>query len=116
MTDSIMTSYDALADAFALALKRPEGAIGLTSPEAAFIAQVHADYIPGELTGVAVSDLAANLADFWAYAARRDGPGPQIRRVRAKAGDKTPLPFDRLEILQTDSPFLVDSVMGEIAD
>ncbi len=116
MTDSLITSHDALADAFALALKRPEGAIGLNSPQAAFVAQVHADYIPGELAGVAVSDLAANLADFWAYAAKRDGPGPQIRRVRARANDKTALPFDRLEILQTDSPFLVDSVMGEIAD
>jgi hypothetical protein len=93
MTDSIITSHDALADAFALALKHPEGAIGLSTSEAAFIAQVHADYIPGELTGVAVSDLAANLADFWTYAAKRDGPGPQIRRVRARANDKTPLPW-----------------------
>jgi len=117
MTDSnIPTSHDALADAFALALKRSEGAIGLTSAEAAFVAQVHADYIPGEMAGTSIADLAANLADVWGWAATRSGAEPLIRRVRAKAQDKTLLPFDRLEILQTDSPFLVDSVMGEIAD
>jgi len=117
MTDSnTPASHDALADAFALALKRPKGAIDLSTDEAAFIAQVHADYIPGELAGTSISDLAANLADLWTWAAKREASGPQIRRVRAKAQDKTPLPFDRLEILQTDSPFLVDSVMGEIAD
>ena len=100
MTDSaVSASHDALADAFALALKRPEGAIGLSTAEAAFVAQVHADYIPGEMAGTSIADLAANLADFWAYAAKREGPEPRIRRVRARAQDKTPMPYDRLEIL-----------------
>ena len=46
---------------------------------------------------------------FWRFAARRAGPDPAIRIVRA--GDS-----DRLDIVQADSPFLVDSVMGEIAE
>jgi glutamate dehydrogenase len=117
MTDSTLSaSYDALAEAFALALKRPEAEIGLSPAEVAFVAQVHADYIPGEMAGTTVADLAVNLADFWGWAGRRESAKPQIRRVRARAQDKSPLPYDRLEILQTDSPFLVDSVMGEIAD
>ena len=117
MTDSaLLASFDALAEAFALVLKRPEAALGLSPAEIAFITQVHADYIPGEMAGTSIADLAANLADFWGWAGKRDGAEPLIRRVRAKAADRSPLPYDRLEILQTDSPFLVDSVMGEIAD
>jgi glutamate dehydrogenase len=105
-----------LAEAFALALNRPEGRSGLSDAEVAFVAQVFADFVPGELAGASLADLAANLAAVWIQAARRAGAAPQIRRVPAMAADGSPLPFDRLEILQTDSPFLVDSVMGEIAD
>jgi len=115
-SDFAATEAD-LAEAFALALKRPGGAAALSNAEAAFVTQVFADYVPGELEGASLADLAANLASFWAYGARRTGKGPQIRRVKAVAADKgQALAFDRLEIVQDDSRFLVDSVMGEIAD
>jgi len=112
----IATEAD-LAEAFALALGRPDGASELTAAEAVFVAQVFADYVPGELAGATLADLAANLAGFWTHAGKRAGTKPQIRRVKAVSADKNhPLAFDRLEIVQDDSRFLVDSIMGEIAD
>jgi glutamate dehydrogenase len=104
---------DALAEAFAKALNRPEAA-ALDAAEAAFLAQMREDYAPEELPGLATADLAANLADFWRFAARRAEPGPAMRIVDA-TGDAG-LAIDRLDIVQDDSPFLVDSVMAEIAE
>lgn len=77
----------------------------------AFVAQAAADAQPDELPELSTADLARNLADFWRFAERRRGRGPQIRIAAADGG-----PLDRLEIVQDDAPFLVDSVMGEIAD
>ncbi len=79
----------------------------------AFAAQAAADAAPDELPELSVSQLAQNLADFWRFGERRRGRGPTIRIVRALDG-KTGL--DRLEIVQDDAPFLVDSIMGEIAE
>src|SRR5688572_31985473 len=83
------------------------------SPAAAkaFVTQSQGDISPEELPELSVADLAANLADFWRFGERRRGRGPQIRIVAA-SGAK----LDRLEIVQDDAPFLVDSVMGEISD
>jgi glutamate dehydrogenase len=83
------------------------------APARAFADQVAADAAPDELPELSSEELAANLADFWRFAERRRGRAPQIRVVpvigEAHAG------LDRLEIVQDDAPFLVDSVMGEIA-
>jgi len=104
----------ALADAFAKALKRPAGVLDET--ETAFIDQVAEDYLADELPEFSVADFAANVADFWAYAETRTGAEPMIRMARAARADGTAVGRDRLEILQTDSPFLVDSVMAQIAE
>ena len=109
-------SEDGLAQAFAAALKRPGGAAALTPTETTYIRQMFADYLPEELAEASLADVAANLANFWTHAAKRADPSPQIRRVPTLSADGHALPFDRLDILQTDSPFLVDSVMGEIAE
>ncbi len=105
---------DPLAEAFARDLGRADGGAGLSASEAAFLAQVREDYVPEELPGLTLAELAANLVDFWRFAGRRAGPGPAMRIVAAlgAAGQG----IDRLDIVQNDSPFLVDSVMGEIAD
>ncbi|HEV2532515.1 NAD-glutamate dehydrogenase, partial [Phenylobacterium sp.] len=78
-----------------------------------FASQAAADAAPDELPELSTPELAANLADFWRYGERRRGRAPSIRIVPA-LGRKGGL--DRLEIVQDDAPFLVDSVMGEIAD
>ena len=84
-----------------------------TAPAAvkAFVKQVAEDAQPEETPELTTADLAKNLADFWAYAAKRRGRAPQIRIT-----DTLGASYDRLEIVQDDAPFLVDSVMGEIAD
>ncbi|HEX3701046.1 MAG TPA: NAD-glutamate dehydrogenase [Phenylobacterium sp.] len=78
-----------------------------------FAEQAGADAAPDELPELSTGELAANLADFWRFGERRRGRGPAIRIAPAK-GRKAA--FDRLEIVQDDAPFLVDSIMGEIAD
>ncbi|HSV02280.1 MAG TPA: NAD-glutamate dehydrogenase [Phenylobacterium sp.] len=78
-----------------------------------FAAQAAEDAAPDELPELSTPELARNLADFWRFGERRRGRAPTIRIVRA-VGRRAEL--DRLEIVQEDAPFLVDSVMGEIAD
>ena len=77
----------------------------------AFAKQAAEDAQPDELPELSAADLARNLSDFWRFAERRRGRGPQIR-ITPTLGAQ----LDRLEIVQDDAPFLVDSIMGEIAD
>jgi glutamate dehydrogenase len=77
----------------------------------AFAKQAADDAQPDELPELSAADLARNLADFWRFAERRRGRAPQIRIAAATGAE-----LDRLEIVQDDAPFLVDSIMGEIAD
>jgi glutamate dehydrogenase len=79
-----------------------------------FAAQAAADAVPEELPELSAQDLAANLADFWRFGDRRRGRAPMIRIAPVVCRRDQRL--DRLEIIQDDAPFLVDSVMGEIAE
>ena len=90
---------------------------GSPQPEAArraFLASVLEDYRPEELPGVGVADLAAILAGFLSWAA--GAVLPAARLVRASGAEGGDLGLDLLEIAQTDSPFIVDSVMGAVVD
>ena len=78
----------------------------------AFADQAAPDAAPDELPEIHLDDLAANLADFWRFGARRRGRKPALRIAPMIGGQG----LDRLEIVQDDCPFLVDSIMGEIAD
>ncbi len=80
----------------------------------AFSAQVDADTAPGELPLLTTAEVAQNLADFWRSTQRRPGRGAKMRIAPVLGGNNAPL--DRLEIVQDDAPFLVDSIMGEIAE
>ncbi|WP_371129897.1 NAD-glutamate dehydrogenase [Phenylobacterium sp.] len=77
-----------------------------------FITQAAEDAAPDELPEISTAALAALLADFWGFAATRKGSAPAIRLAPVDGAPE----LERLEILQNDAPFLVDSVMGEIAD
>jgi glutamate dehydrogenase len=92
-------------------------AIGHEPQEAAaraFAEQASADALPDEVPELTANEIAANLADFWRFGAHRRGRGASIRIVPVEGARHGGL--DRLEIVQDDAPFLVDSVMGEIAD
>src|SRR5580704_7581858 len=89
------------AFAEALAVKAPDAV------QADFIGQMAADYVPEELPALDAAALGVGLAELWDFAARETAQ-PGIRIVRAGRSD-------RLDVVQGDRPFLVDSVMGEIA-
>jgi glutamate dehydrogenase len=78
----------------------------------AFIAQAAQDAAPDELPELSPEGLAEILADFWGHTVVRKGKGPAIRLAAVPGAPN----LDRLEIVQSDAPFLVDSVMGEIAE
>ncbi len=105
---------DSLAAAFARALGHGKASEGLTATEAAFLRQMREDYVADELPGLTEADLAANLAELWRFAARRENSDPAMRILPAlgeAAGDVA-----RLDIVQDDTLFLVDSVMAQIAE
>jgi glutamate dehydrogenase len=79
-----------------------------------FAQQAAGDIRADELPELTAEEVSANLADFWAFGERRRGQAPHVR-VAPVIGEKA-AGLDRLEIVQDDCPFLVDSVMGEIAD
>jgi glutamate dehydrogenase len=102
-----------VAPALARAIVKAVGKDPESEAVQAFAEQVAADAAPDELPELSTADLARDLAGFWAFGERRRGRGPTIR-IADGAGRKAKL--DRLEIVQDDAPFLVDSIMGEIAD
>ena len=77
----------------------------------AFAGQASDDAAPDELPELTTANLAANLADFWRFGERRRGRTPTIRLAPVIGAA-----LDRLEIVQDDAPFLVDSIMAEIAE
>ena len=79
-----------------------------------FAQQAAADAAADELPELTAAGIAANLADFWRFGERRRSHRPSIR-VAPVLGDKA-AGLDRLEIVQDDAPFLVDSIMAEIAE
>ena len=106
------SSSDLAEDAFAKALKRKS----LSPVQQSFLDQVAADWRAEELPGVAFEELSASLADFWRFAEALTAAEPQIRLAPAKGKGGRDLKLDVLQIVQEDRPFLVDSVMGELAD
>jgi len=95
-----------LIEAFAAAAPGP-----LTPEAESFVRQAEAQ-IEGEgVNDLPTTVLAGVLSDFWTFAETRELGVPTLRLRAAEGG----LPYDRLEIVQTDRPFLVDSVMGELA-
>ncbi|HEX8570510.1 MAG TPA: NAD-glutamate dehydrogenase [Caulobacteraceae bacterium] len=101
----------ALSQAFAERL----GQAQLGPAETAFVDDVHEDCGPGEFPDMDAQDVATGLAEFWTFAAGVTADEPQVRLVPAKGADGRDLKRDRLEIVQPDGPFLVDSIMAEVA-
>ncbi|HWU13816.1 MAG TPA: NAD-glutamate dehydrogenase, partial [Caulobacter sp.] len=87
----------------------------LTEPQARFAAQVQEDWSAEELPGFDPADVAHALAEFWAFGETATDPlSIRVRPARSAGG--TDLKSDLLEIVQPDRPFLVDSIMGAVAE
>ncbi|HEX8232454.1 MAG TPA: NAD-glutamate dehydrogenase domain-containing protein, partial [Caulobacteraceae bacterium] len=109
-------SQQALADAFANALKRELGRDGLSEAERAFIAQIHEDCAVDEISGLSAEDLAHLAREFWAFAEQRPEGEAKVRLIQGRGAAGGELGVSVLELIQDDAPFLVDSVMGEVAE
>ena len=111
-TTSQPSSPEALQRAFA-------GAAGgggtLSGLEQSFVAQAFEDYAEDETPELALDDVGAVLADAWRWAERR-APGETRVAVEPLSAAGRATPYDVVRIVQDDGPFLVDSVMGELAD
>ncbi|MEI6438710.1 MAG: NAD-glutamate dehydrogenase [Alphaproteobacteria bacterium] len=77
----------------------------------AILEQVAQDLDPDDLPQASAKVLAGWLANFWAFGTVRKGNRLSLRLIADPA-----LGLDRLEIIQPDAPFLVDSIMGELAE
>jgi glutamate dehydrogenase len=107
-------TLDQLVAAFQAALG--EGDHGPPDEQTAFLKHVLGDLRPGELASLTLADVARALADVWRSRLLPPGETLWIRFQRSTGADGRDLGLDRLEIVQPDAPFLVDSVMGQIAE
>ncbi len=91
-----------------------------TSPgpaEQSFLAQAHEDYAADETPELGGEDLAALLAASWRAAKDYPAGSAPLITVGPLAGaEGQTLDYDLVRIIQTDAPFLVDSVMGALAE
>jgi len=81
-----------------------------------FLRGMYDDASPDELVDLSFEDLAALAHEFWRWRGERAAEQQIVRIRRAMGADKQFLDRDILEIAGPDMPFLVDSVMGEIAE
>ncbi|MBI3438856.1 MAG: NAD-glutamate dehydrogenase [Proteobacteria bacterium] len=90
---------------------------GAVDPSAeVFLRGLYADASPDELADLSLDDLTALGHDLWSWRSERK-PDEQLVRIRRGVGvGGRHLDRDILEVVGPDMPFLVDSVMGELAD
>jgi glutamate dehydrogenase len=90
---------------------------GPGAAERSFLTQAHEDYAADETPELEGEDLAALLAASWqATKAYPENSPPQVTVGPLHAADGHPLGYDLVRIIQPDAPFLVDSVMGALAE
>ncbi len=107
-------TLEALERAFAAGLGAG-GSVG--DLERSFLAQAHEDYAADETPEIDGADLAVVLASAWsAVGDRRPGDAARISvgPLTGAAGRHTG--YDLVQIVQDDGPFLVDSVLGQLAE
>jgi glutamate dehydrogenase len=103
-------SLEALEKAFADRSGSSVGDAAQSASVRSYLAQAYEDYAGDETPELDLNGFAGLLAEVWATVGQRTtGQAPDIS-VRPLAG------YDVVTLLQDDKPFLVDSVMGELAD
>ncbi|WP_122468155.1 NAD-glutamate dehydrogenase [Brevundimonas lutea] len=81
-----------------------------------FLAQALEDYAADEAPELSAEDLACALARFWSSADTREADEDarvEIAPLTDAKGER--LGYDVITAIQSDAPFLVDSLMGELA-
>ncbi|MCA0367767.1 MAG: NAD-glutamate dehydrogenase [Proteobacteria bacterium] len=90
---------------------------GPGAAEQTFLAQAHEDYAADETPELGGEDLAALLAASWDAAKAYPANAAPLITVGALTGaNGQALDYDLIRIVQADAPFLVDSVMGVLAE
>lgn len=103
---------EALEAAYARIVDGPPGAA-----EKSFLAQAFDDYAADETPELGGDDLAALLGLAWRSAqSRKAGEAARVTVSPLAGADGAPTGYDSVLILQDDAPFLVDSVLGELAE
>ena len=104
-------TLEALEAAYAQIVATPPG-----EAERSFLAQAFDDYDADETGKLGVDDLASLFASAWQAASGHQAGEPAQVTVRPLASAQGSIGYDQVLIVQDDAPFLVDSVLGEIAD
>ncbi len=82
-----------------------------------FVALLLGRAAPEDLAGYEASELAALAREAWAFLASRKPGAPKIRFDQPNAADGDRLKsISVIDIVNDDMPFLVDSVMAELAE
>jgi glutamate dehydrogenase len=82
-----------------------------------YLVQAWDDYVADETPELGGADLGALLTSAWTLAnARKTGEPARITIGPLTGADGRPAGYDSITIVQDDRPFLVDSVMGELAE
>jgi glutamate dehydrogenase len=105
-------TLEALEAAFGAATGGPPG-----DAARSYLAQSFDDYAADETPELECPDLAALLVAVWTSAEGRGADDPaRITLGPLTGADGRPTGYDSLALVQEDRPFLVDSVMGELAE
>ncbi len=84
--------------------------------EREFIRQALEDFRPSDLPHLTPADFAVVCRDVWALCEQQAPADPCMSLSDAVGAAGRPLSLDLLAIVQTDIPFLVDSVMAELVE
>ena len=114
-SDNRIAARDSLTKGFVAAIGAKDF-LRLDDAEKVFLTQILEDFEADELPDLDIEDINRAIADFWSYGAQR-GATQTLRRIvpllnRAKQATA----YDVVEIVQGDSPFIVETVMGELID
>ena len=117
MNAVVSVAYAFDKDAFLSAAKaRFKDDYGALSADAeSFLLQVWGDALAEDMSALDLEDTALLASEFWGLGQERPGEKIKIRVRSAKGADGRDMGRDILEVIGQDRPFLVDSIMGEIA-
>ncbi len=117
MNAVVSVAYAFDKDAFLAAAKaRFKDDFGDVGADAeSFLLQVWGDALAEDMGSLTLEDTVALASQFWGLGRERPGEKIKIRVRSATGADGRDPGRDILEVIGQDRPFLVDSIMGEIA-